>query len=207
MKDINSENGKILLEYYDGIISNEIIEEIEFDLKEISIGFYKHDKSKIIFNSLEDYTNKIILFLSSDIIQAYALGLITNVTYDILKKLILKIINDIKGKNITLRSSSKIEEKEVTFGLKIKISEDNLLDLRLSGEFSEEIQSKIIDQAFEVMKNINQNISSEIRSDYFAHYDIRKERWNLCNIQKELYKKYRAKTEKIEKANISKSVD
>ena len=47
MEDINSKNGKIMLDYYDGIIASDIIKKIEFDLKEISIGFYKHDKSNI----------------------------------------------------------------------------------------------------------------------------------------------------------------
>jgi len=47
MENINSGNGKIMLDYYDGIIASEIIEKIESDLKEISIGFYKRDKSNI----------------------------------------------------------------------------------------------------------------------------------------------------------------
>ena len=57
MEYINDKNGKIMLEYYEEIISSNLLEKIENDLMKIDIGFYKSNKSNKYFTSLEDYTS------------------------------------------------------------------------------------------------------------------------------------------------------
>ena len=60
------------------------------------------------------------------------------------------------------------------------------LDFRLSGNISDEDKSKCIDNAFEILKEQNRQISSN-KFD-FAKYDQDEKQWILFNVNEEIRK-------------------
>ena len=60
------------------------------------------------------------------------------------------------------------------------------LDFRLSGNISDEDKSKCIDNAFEILKEQNRQISSN-KFD-FAKYDLDEKQWILYNVNEEIRK-------------------
>lgn len=60
--------------------------------------------------------------------------------------------NSLTGRKITIiYVNGEKEEKDATFGLDVKIDENTSINLRLSGDVSDELKSKCIDKAFELV--------------------------------------------------------
>lgn len=175
---------KIMLKYYRGLVDEDELEIYKLKLREIGIELMEYDKSYVFMACLEDFTNQVNLIISSPIIQSITMGLMTNVSYDLLKGTIIWMWNSLIGKEITkVRANGNCEVKEVTFGFSVSIDKVTHLDFRLSGDVSQEDKNKCIDKAFEFLKNPSKKISPYGHD--FAKYDYEKEEWILIDINEE----------------------
>ena len=117
-------------------------------LVEHDIGFECHDISEEPQASVEELLAPIILYLSSDVVQAYLLGLATSASYDIIKSAVLDIWRHISGKKISKISSSNIEEVDANFDLDVNTSGKTRIKFKLKGNIPDSLKEKCIDKAF-----------------------------------------------------------
>jgi hypothetical protein len=90
----------INLKFVKGIIPKDDLELLRSQLGEHDIEFEWHDISDEPQASVEELLAPIILYLSSDVVQAYLLGLATSASYDIIKSTVLNLWRHISGKKL-----------------------------------------------------------------------------------------------------------
>lgn len=163
------EENKINLYYFKGLIDEKKLEEQEIILKKAGIRVTKYDKNgKTTACSIEDFANSVYLVINSDIFKSLSLGIVTNVTYDLLKSTIFWMWNSLIGKTINklIGSDTTVECKEVTFGLKIKIDEGKEINFRLEGDIDDSDKKYAIDKAFQMSEELLLATEEENRKFY-----------------------------------------
>ena len=128
----------------------------------------------------------IILYLSSDVIQAYLLGLVTNASYDLIKLSVLDIWCHITGKKFNKITATDIQEIEASFDLDVNTSGKTRVKFKLTGNIPDNLKEKCIDKAFQTL---GANIFPEINTGYVCRYDIDSEQWEILD-QIEFIRKY-----------------
>lgn len=178
---------QVKLNYYNGLFDQGELEVHKIKLRSVGVDLIEQDKSGIPMMFLDEFTNQISLTLSNPVIQAYVLGQLINGGYDVLKGTIIWAWNSLIGKKITkIHVNGEQEAKDATFGLNIEIDEHTKVDLRLTGDVSDELKSKCIDNGFELIKTLPKNNVPKIAK--FAKYDWDKQKWLIVNINEEIGK-------------------
>ncbi len=90
----------IQLEYLLGIIPESELDLIRSQFGNLGIDFECRDITHNPQARLDELLAPIILCLSSDVIQAYVLGLAKSTSYDLIKTSVLRIWRHISGKTI-----------------------------------------------------------------------------------------------------------
>jgi hypothetical protein len=179
---------KSMIEYYSSVISKEDIDEIRKEFNKIGITLDENDKNGKIFMALQA---DIVLFLSNEIVKNILLGVAASITYDILKKAILNILNKINQKKI-IRIQNSNEYKSMDFELCLEKSNGSKLHFKFSNKTSKHIQEKCISNVSKVIKREN-----EIVGDKICYYSKTKSKWIVMNkmdyIRKYLIKKNKKK--------------
>jgi len=170
-------SNSIHLNYLKGIIPEYELEKLSGNFSSAGIVFEYFDISEEPQASAEEILSPIVLFLSSDIVQAYILGLLTSTSYDLIKKAVLSIWRHISGKKIKVTTASGMESiKEANLDLDISLDDGTKVKFKLKGDISDEIKEKCIDNAFQLLK------ASDVfktKGGYIALYDIEHDSWNL----------------------------
>ena len=139
--------------------------------------------------SFDDLTSIILMAINNEIVYQYINGILACGIYDVLKKVIIDIWKKLNRKTYNkVYSSGKVEEKSATFGISMNVNEYCNIDFKLSGDIPDELKEKCLDNAFELIKDLNKK---EFKNNYFknyAKYDIQKQEWVLVDIQKEIEK-------------------
>lgn len=178
---------QVKLNYYNGLFDQGELEAHKIKLRAVGVDLIEQDKSGIPMMFLDEFTNQISLTLSNPVIQAYVFGQLINGGYDVLKGTIIWVWNSLIGKKITkIHVNGEQEAKDATFGLHIEIDEYTKVDLRLTGDVSDELKSKCIDNGFELIKTLPKNNVPKIAE--FAKYDWDKQKWLIVNINEEIGK-------------------
>ncbi len=166
----------IQLRYIKGIISKDSLELLRSQLGNHGIGLEWHDISDVPQASVEELIAPIILYLSSDIVQAYLLGLATSASYDVIKSTVRTILRHISGKKIHKITSTDTEEVDANFDLDINISGKTRVKFKLKGNIPDSLQEKCIDKAFQLLESKS---FPEIHSGYICRYDVDREQWEI----------------------------
>lgn len=180
----------VMLEYYKGLLDEDGYRIQKDKLRQIGIDIVEYDKSNIPMMSYEDLENIISIVINSSTLHFLLNNIVlTGIAYDIFKKSIIWIWDNLKGKKITkLYSGGKIEEKEVSFGLKIQCDKNNIT-MRLSGDYSDEDKNKCIDRAFDYLKDKQEKSSvNDKPSRTWVRYDYNTKNWYEVDILKEMHK-------------------
>ena len=142
----------IQLQYLKGIISVDDLKLIRFKLGDHNIGFEWHDISDEPQASVEELLAPIILYLSSDVVQAYLLGLATSASYEVIKSTVLDLWRHISGKKLAKITMTDIEEVDANFDLDINISGQTRVKFKLKGNIPNSLKEKCIDKAFQLLE-------------------------------------------------------
>lgn len=179
----------IKLDYLEGLFEGGYLEEKINELDKVGIKLVKFDKAEIPMKSFDDLTSVILMAINNEIVLQYVNGILACGIYDVLKKVIIDIWTKLNKKTYKkVYSSREIEEKEATFGISMNINENLNVSFKLSGDISDELKEKCLDDAFELTKYLREN---EVKSNYFnnyAKYDTHKQEWVLIDIKKEIEK-------------------
>lgn len=135
-----------------GVVDNPVLVQIESRLSEQHIAFKTFDMSGQPQASITDLLSSFALFISSDITNAYMLGLLTNATYDVLRTSLLTLWKAITGKKVTQVSAGRSGEQPVTIDLNMIVGNDSLT-FKLDGDVSDAVQKVLIDRAFDFLKS------------------------------------------------------
>lgn len=138
--------------YISGVVDKAVLDQIASRLSEQDISFKSYDMSGQPQASIDDLLSSFVLFVSSDITNAYMLGLLTNATYDVLRTSLLMLWKAITGKKVTQVSAGGSREQPVTIDLNMIIGNDSLT-FKLDGDVSEEVQRVLIDRIFDFLKS------------------------------------------------------
>lgn len=159
----------------------------------------EYDKNNTYMASVDDLKNLVSLSLDNDTLTFLLNNIvIPGIVYDVFKKTVVWMWNELKGKKINkICADGKTEDKEITFGLDVKCYRNNIT-MRLSGDFSTEDKNKCIDKAFEYLKEKREKSSiNEYPSSTWLRYDNNLKSWYevdmLSELQRKTNKKYKSK--------------
>ena len=138
--------------YISGVVDKAVLDQTESRLSENDISFKSYDMSGQPQAHLNDLFSSFALFISSDITNAYMLGLLTNATYDVLRNSLLGLWTSIKGKKVTQVTAHGSEEVPVSLDINMIVGKDSFT-FKLDGDVSEEVQRVLIDRIFDFLKS------------------------------------------------------
>ena len=168
----------IHLKYIKGTIPEDSLELLRSKLGNHDIGFEWHDISGTPQAGVEELLAPIILYLSSDVIQAYLLGLATSASYDLIKSFVIDIWCHISGKkfNKITSTDTDIQEIEASLDLDLNTSGKTRVKFKLKGNIPDNLKEKCIDKAFQLLESES---FPEIHKGYVCRYDVDSEQWEI----------------------------
>lgn len=168
--------GTIHLIYIEGIIPKDGLELLRSKLGNHDIGFEWHDISGAPQAGVEQLLAPIILYLSSDVVQAYLLGLATNASYDLIKSSVLDIWCHISGKKFSKISPTDIQEMDASLDLDVNTSGKMRVKFKLKGNIPDSLKERCIDKAFQLLESKS---FPETHTGYVCRYDEDGEQWEI----------------------------
>ena len=169
-------SGTIQLKYLQGIIPESELDSIWSQFGELGIDFEYIDISGEPQAGVEEFLAPVILYLSSDIIQAYILGLATSTSYDIIKTSVISIWRHISGKTILKTTPSEEKSVSADFDLDIKTIGQTRIKFKLKGDIPDKLKEKCVDKAFQLLEA---KAFPEIRTGYVCLYNIDHDEWEI----------------------------
>ncbi len=192
MRTVKKGNNVIHLDYFDGLIIPNEISEIEKIFEGGKIKLSRFDKNGIPYNSIEDFTLQVSLYINNPIIQNILLGVVGNILWDSIKNASIFIWKTVKMRHWDNDKSNK--KQKINFGLRIKIDKEKSISLNLDSELTEEIISNALDEALELIKELNKSDEQEkpnessFSSDFYV-FDKEKNLWLRVDVVEEIRKK------------------
>ena len=168
--------GKIKLKYIGGMIPESKLDLIRSRFGELEIGFECIDISGEPQASLEEYLAPIILYLSSDIFQAYILGLASRASYDIIKTSLMSIWRHVSGKTIRKTTPSGVEAVATSFDLDINTIGRTRIKFKLKGDIPDSLKEKCVDKAFQLLES---QAFPEIGAGIVCLYNVVDDEWEI----------------------------
>ena len=164
----------IYLRYINGVVENDKLEKISKELAGHNITLEKMDMSGVPMMSIEELMAPVALILSSEVIQAYVLGLTTNAFYDVIKAAVLSIWHQISGKTYFKVRAKEVKEVEASFDLEVNTPQNVKIKFKLKGDISSELKEKCVDEAFRL---INDMALPAIMTGYVCRFNEETESW------------------------------
>jgi len=166
----------IQLKYLQGIIPEPELDLIRSQFADLGINFECIDISREPQASVEEFLAPIILYLSSDIIQAYILGLATSTSYDIIKKSVISIWRHVSAKTIKKTTMNEVESVTANFDLDINTIGRTRVKFKLKGDIPDSLKEKCVDKAFQLLEA---KAFSKIRTGYACLYNVDHDEWEI----------------------------
>jgi len=166
----------IELNYIKGLIPASELESIMSKLQDHNIKLECHDLLGQPQAAVEDLLAHVVLFLSSDFMQAYILGLASNATYDCIKICIANIWQLLSGKKIYRYSGKGVEHVAANFDLDIETDFGRKVKFKLKGDIPHNLKEKCIDRAFQLFESKSFFAN---RTGYVCLYDDEEKNWEI----------------------------
>ena len=169
-------SGTIHLKYLQSIIPESDLDLIRSQFGDLGIDFECIDISGEPRSSIEEFLAPIILYLSSDIIQGYILGLATSTSYDIIKTSVINIWRHVSGKAIRKTTPDGEESIAANFDLDINIIGHTRVKFKLKGDIPDSLKERCVDKAFQLLES---KAFPEIRTGYVCLYNVDHDEWEI----------------------------
>ncbi|WP_027086822.1 hypothetical protein [Cohnella panacarvi] len=199
MRKVINPQYRMGLSYLSGPIDESDLSLIRLRLNEIGIDFQSRDRNGRITASIEDFTNVYTYIVTSSLALGLVSGVITNATWDSIKFVLSYTFKKIRGKKYSKVTRNGAEEKEVTFGIEVKINNDHY-SFSFNGISSDETFLEATDKILHFLKSTQQqpqrlsNLTNSGLPNYIVTYDELSNIW-IARSTNEIIK------EKIEKSN------
>lgn len=116
---------KLGLYYLSGPIEESDLSLISSDLNENGIEFKALDKSGKVTASIDEFSNIFSFLVNSPLAMSLVSGILASATWENIKKVILRTFKKVKDKKYNKVTKNGVEEKEITFGIEMKINNDH----------------------------------------------------------------------------------
>jgi hypothetical protein len=166
----------IELTYINGLIPDSELDSIRSIFQGHNIEFECHDLSGQPQAAVEELVAHVALFLSSNVMQAYILGLATSATYDFIKSFIASIWQHISGKKIYRYNPKGVEHVAANFDLDIETDNGIKVKFKLKDDVSDSQKDKCIDRAFQLLESNSFPVN---RTGYVCLYNIDENNWEI----------------------------
>ncbi|MCJ7717905.1 MAG: hypothetical protein MUO54_15495 [Anaerolineales bacterium] len=166
----------IELNYIRGLIPDSEIDSIRSKLHDHNIAFECHNLSGIPQAAVEDLLSHVVLLLSSDVMQAYILGLATSASYNLIRNVITLIWQHISGKEIYRYNSKRVEHVAANFDLDIETGHGMKVKFKLKGNIPDSLKDKCVDKAFQLLESKSFPVN---RTGYVCLYNIDENNWEI----------------------------
>jgi hypothetical protein len=147
------------LDYFDGLLIDSDIIDIETTLIKAGLELSRFDKSGVPYASLEDFTLQVALYISDPIISNILLGISANIVWDSIKTSSFLVWRKIKERYWSKKKTDERKLRPLNFGLHINIDKNTSLDLKIDGGLTEEAALKALDKVIDLIKQIKPNES------------------------------------------------
>jgi hypothetical protein len=164
----------VKLTYLRGILPESDLNFIRSQFGDLGIDFKCTDISGEPLASLDEFLAPIILYLSSDIIQAYILGMATSTSYDIIKTSVINIWKHISGKKIRKTTPDGASSIDASFDLDINTIGRTKVKFKLKGDIPDNLKERCVDKAFQLLES---KAFPEIRTGYVCLYNVDLDEW------------------------------
>ncbi|MCB0701366.1 MAG: hypothetical protein R2863_04990 [Candidatus Kapaibacterium sp.] len=189
---VKSGENVLHLDYYEGLLNKEDIENIQTILSSEGFELSSFDKTGIPYANLEDFTLTVALFINENITQTLISGLVVNAIWDVIKSTTILIWKKTKSKKLNKTTLNSTITTPINMGLKVSIDENTNLDLMLNGDIDKKVIGKTLDDAFELIKKTKKNPTPQSAKFYKANSNGE---WIEIDIQREILKKIKKKEE------------
>lgn len=192
MLTVKKGDNVIHLDYFDGLIISSEISEIENLLGDGKLELSRFDKNGFAYNSIDDFTLQVSLYLNSPIVQNILLGVAGNIVWDSIKKTSIFIWKRIKKRHWNTEEAKK---HKINFGLRVRTADGKSISLNLDSELSEDTLTEALDKSLEVIKELNktdkQKKSHELYypADFYV-FNKEKKLWLEVDVMEEIRKKH-----------------
>jgi len=166
----------IELTYIKGLVPESELELISSQLKGFHIELECQDISGEPQAAVEELLAPVILFLSSDVVQVYLLGLAKTASYDLIKNSVISIWRHVSGKSIQKITPMKVESSLTNFDLDIRTKGGTRVKFKLKGDIPDSIKEKCVDKAFQLLET---KAFPEIRTGYICLYNVDHDKWEV----------------------------
>jgi hypothetical protein len=162
----------IHLDYYDGLLSEQEIMELETRLYEAGLELSRFSKTGIFYNSLTEFSLDIFFVLQQPIVKMIAEGFAVNIVWETVKFIVIATLHKIRGKY----KKSKMPK----FGIRIKFEDNKLTDFRIDNIESKEILDAAMDKAKQFILEIRKPVTEIPVTDY-AEFNFDEQQWQVID--------------------------
>lgn len=162
--------------YLSGPIEASDLSLISSELNAIGIELKVLNKSGIVTASIEEFTNVFSFLVNSPLAMGLVSGILASATWESIKKVILHTFKKVQDKKYNKMTRNGVEEKQITFGIEIKINNDHY-NFNFNGISSDEAIHEALDKIIALLQS-KQSLSSESNvlagsglPNYIATYD------------------------------------
>lgn len=172
---------------YIGELNEVDLNELSNQLSTANLELNSFNSSGKVTASFDDFNFVTYLALSSPLVIEFIKGIGTNAGWDVIKQAIIFVRNKTLGKKYYRLTSKTQEEKEITFGVKVKLDKNTGFDFELKGNLSDEIIQESLDKILDFVKV--QKPNDEYQHPVYLKYSKKEHRWIPINVLEEMRKK------------------
>ena len=169
-------SNSIELSYIKGLLPDSEIDSIRSKLQDYHIAFECHNLSGIPQAAVEDLLSHVVLLLSSNLMQAYILGMATSATYNLVKNIIFRIWNHISGKEVHRITRRGAEAVPANLDLDIESVHGMKIKFKLKENIPDSFKLRCIDKAFHLIESDSFPVN---RTGYVCLYVIEQNNWEI----------------------------
>lgn len=147
----------IHLDYFEGLLVKEDIDEITTNISTVGLELSRFDKNGVPYASIEDFMLHVALMISDPIVGNLILGVSGGALWDAIKASSILIWKKLKVRHWDKKTDEENSKKPLNFGLHVSIDKNTKIDLKLGGDLSEDFALKALDKAVDLIKNTHKN--------------------------------------------------
>ncbi|KAB2879743.1 hypothetical protein F9K33_07870 [bacterium] len=183
-KSIKSGDDVMHLDYFSGMLTEEELSNFEEELSKIGLRLGSYDKSGQMTASLDDLSLVTFLVLSNTTVKAIIDGTLTNLTWETIKHITLRVYRKVRGQTITKFTTGTSEQKPATFSINAQLDENTAYSFKLEGR--DETVLKGLDKILDFLKEQKPNL--HYKFPHLTNYDEKSGRWQALDMEKEIRK-------------------
>ncbi|MBE0663112.1 MAG: hypothetical protein IH597_11670 [Bacteroidales bacterium] len=174
----------IHIEYLNSIFSKTDFDEYENKLIGVGLELSRFDKSCVMYACMDKFDLVTYISLAPPIIVELLKGTGSNVTWDVIKYLLISSWKKIRNKFYTRSTSQISERKEISFGLKVSLDRNTTFNMDLKGDLDEAVIQNSLDKVLDFLRE--QKANDQYKHPDYVYFDSISEKWIRVDVESEI---------------------